>query len=325
MCDDDTEAEVEAYLTSRRLNRREVGMGTGAVVAAVLTGCAPPPSPARRPGAEASPARGPAPAPAAAATTEPATSAPASVSATANRAVSITTPDGAAEAFFVAPESGRHPGVILWPDVAGLRDAYRTMATRLAGLGYAVLAVNPYYRSSRLPVLATFDEWRTDAGKAKIQPMRQAITSEGVAKDGAAFAAWLDRQAEVDTRRRLASMGYCMGGPFTFRTAAAAPDRVGAIASFHGGGLVTADSDSPHALLSRMKAAVLICIARNDDEREPEAKNELRQAAASAQVPAEIEVYAAQHGWCTIDSPVYDEAQAERAWARMLATFERHL
>ncbi len=320
MCDDDTEVENEAYLEQRRLNRREVSMGTGAVVAAMLTGCGSPPASAKRP----EPTPGPAPAPTPAATTAPPTE-NASSTETASRMVTIDTPDGKAEAFFVAPKSGQHPGVLLWPDVAGLRDAYKTMATRLAAAGYAVLAVNQYYRSSNLPVLSTFDEWRTDEGKAKIAPMRAAITAEGVTKDGAAFVAWLDRQKEVDTKRNIATSGYCMGGPYTFRTAAAAPQRVGAIASFHGGGLVTKEPSSPHTLLGKMKVGALICIAQNDDEREPEAKTKLQQAAKSANVAAEIEVYPAQHGWCTIDSPVYDEKQAERAWARMLATFERHL
>jgi carboxymethylenebutenolidase len=239
--------------------------------------------------------------------------------------VVVETPDGAAEAFFVTPASGKHPGVLLWPDVAGLRAAYMTMATRLANEGYAVLAVNPYYRSAKVPVLSSFAEWRTEEGKARIGPMRAALTPEAITKDGAAFTAWLDRQQNVDRGKKLGTMGYCMGGPFTFRTAAAAADRVGAIASFHGGGLVTAEPTSPHALLPAMKVAALICIAQNDDEREPAAKDTLRQAAKAANVEAEIEVYPAQHGWCTIDSPVYDEAQAERAWARLLATFERHL
>lgn len=322
MCDDRTEAENEEYLESIRLNRREVGMGAGAVVAAYLTGCAPPPSTAaKRPD--------PPPAPPSAATTEPPPASPEAGTApapdTTERMVTIDTPDGRAEAFLVAPKSGQHPGVIMWPDVAGLRDAYKTMATRLAGAGYAVLAVNHYYRSSKLPVLATFADWRTDEGKAKIAPMREAITPEGIAKDGAAFVAWLDKQKEVDANKKLGTMGYCMGGPYTFRTAAAAPARVGAIASFHGGGLVTKDATSPHALLPKIKVAALICIAQNDDAKEPEAKTKLQQAAAKAKVPAEIEVYPAQHGWCTIDSPVYDEEQAEKAWARLLATFEQHL
>ena len=241
------------------------------------------------------------------------------------RMVTVDTPDGAAEAFFVAPDRGRHPAVILWPDVAGLREAYETMARRLAGAGYAVLAVNQYYRSTKLPVFATFAEWRTDEGRAKVGPMREAITPEGVTRDGAAFAAWLDRQQAVDPARKQASAGYCMGGPYTFLTAAAVPERVGAIACLHGSALVTDAPTSPHALFSKMQAAALICIAQNDDERDPEAKTRLREAAEAAQIAAEIEVYPAQHGWCTLDSPVYDEAQAERAWAHMLATFERHL
>ncbi|MBK9034916.1 MAG: dienelactone hydrolase family protein [Myxococcales bacterium] len=309
MCDEDTEAENATFLKDPRLNRREVGIGAGALVAAVLTGCA------RRSTSAAGPE-----APAVAKT-----SATAGTAGTASRMVTIDTPDGAAEAFFVAPTSGRHPGVILWPDVAGLREAYETMATRLAESGYAVLAVNQYYRSSKAPVLTSFAEWTTDEGKAKLAPMRAAITPDGIARDGAAFAAWLDQQREVDPGRKLATTGYCMGGPFTFRTAAAAPDRVGVIASFHGGGLVTDEPTSPHALLPRMKVAALICIAQNDDARDPAAKDTLQRAAAAAHVPAEVEVYPAQHGWCTLDSPVYDHAQAERAWARMLATFERHL
>ena len=239
--------------------------------------------------------------------------------------VAIDTPDGSAEAFFVAPKNGAYPGVLMWPDVAGLRAAYEKMATRLASAGYAVLAVNAYYRSSKLPVLTDFAEWRTDEGRAKIAPMRKALTHEAITKDGAAFVAWLDAQNEVDTNKKIATTGYCMGGPFTFRTAAAVPARVGVIASFHGGGLVTDAPTSPHALLSKIRAAALICVAQNDDERQPEAKSELRKAAEAAGLPAEVEVYPAQHGWCTIDSPVYDEAQAERAWARMLATFAQHL
>lgn len=320
MCDEETEREIEEYLAKLRLSRREVGMGAGAAVAAMMVGCTPPPGPTDGPATTALPTGTPEPVPATTATaTEKA------ALATAHRMVTIDTPEGSAEAFFVAPESGRHPAVLMWPDVAGLREAYEKMATRLAGAGYAVLAVNQYYRSTKLPVLASFAEWRTEEGKAKIAPMRAAITPEGIAKDGAAFLAWLDQQKEVDTTKKVASSGYCMGGPFTFYTAAAVPERVGAIASFHGGGLATDAPNSPHTLFAKMKAAALICIAENDDEKDPEAKTKLKEAALAAQRPAEIEVYPAQHGWCTIDSPVYDQTQAERAWARMLATFERHL
>ena len=312
MCDESTETENETYLEGIRLSRRAVGMGTGAAFAAMLPGCT-------SPHAVKEPKSTPPPAPSDSNLEQQASL------QTVDRMVAIDTPDGTAEAFFVAPSGGQHPGVLMWPDVAGLRAAYKTMATRLAGEGYAVLVVNQYYRSAQLPVLDSFAEWRTDAGKEKIRPMREAITPEGITSDGAAFIQWLDQQPEVDTTKQLASAGYCMGGPFTFRTAAAAPQRVGAIASFHGGGLVTDETTSPHTLLPVINAALLICIAQNDDEREPGAKSTLRQAAEEANLAAEIEVYPAQHGWCTIDSPVYDEEQAERAWARMLATFKRNL
>lgn len=325
MCDARTEAENEAYLARLRLSRREAGMGAGATLATMLTGCGAPPAPAHAPDAAAAaapPPPAPEPAAEAAQPPMPEPTAPLEVS---SKMVEIDTPDGSAEAFFATPPAGQHPGILMWPDVAGLRDAYKTMATRLASEGYAVLAVNQYYRSTKLPVLDTFAEWRTEAGKTRVGPMREAITHEGITRDAIAFAAWLDRQQEVTKSRKLGATGYCMGGPFTFRTAAAVPERVGVIASFHGGGLVTDEPTSPHKLFSEMKAAALICIADSDDERDPEAKTVLKNAAEEAQIHAEIEVYPAQHGWCTIDPPVYDEEQAERAWARMLATFQRYL
>lgn len=327
MCDDATEDENEAYVQRLRLSRRDVGKGAGATLAAMLGGCESPTPPLQP---ESSPPAPPeAPAPELAAAPPPTTTAGAEPGAAAeapvSRSVLIDTPDGKAEGFFVAPKSGQHPGVLVWPDIAGLRAAYETLATRLAGQGYAVLVVNHYYRSTRLPVLTSFSEFRTEAGKARIAPLKAAITPEGTTRDGVAFAAWLDQQPEVDKTKKLATTGYCMGGPYTFRTAAAAPARVGVIASFHGGGLVTAEPTSPHLLLPKIEAAALICIAQSDDEREPDAKVALRKAAEAAGVVAEIEVYPAQHGWCTLDAPVYDEAQAERAWARMIATFQQHL
>ena len=322
MCDDATEGENEAYLRGKKLSRRELGVGAGATLALMVTDCAAPPAPAKDP--ESTSAAVPPPEPAAA-TAESTAPEPAALPAVAGRMVVIEMPEGSAEAFFVAPEGGPHPGVLMWPDIAGLRDAYKTMATRLAGEGYAVLVVNHYYRSTKLPVLTTFAEFQTEAGKERIRPLKEAITPERTASDGAAFARWLDQQKEVDKGRKLATSGYCMGGSYTFRTAAAVPERVGVIASFHGGGLVTDQPTSPHALLPKLKAAALICIAQNDDEREPTAKTTLRQTAEAAQIPAEVDVYPAQHGWCTVDSPVYDPAQAERAWAKMLATFQRYL
>jgi len=334
MCDEVTEAENEAHLQRVTLSRREVvGIGAGATLAAILAGCKSSPTsaepaesaavaPPTEPASVAPPVASEAPVPPAPAVAEPAGAA---AMETASRTVVIDTPDGKAEAFFVAPKTGQHPGVLIWPDIAGLRQAFTTMATRLASAGYAVLAVNHYYRSSKLPVLANFAEWRTDAGKAKIAPMKDALTPERISKDGAAFVAWLDQQPEVDKAKKLASSGYCMTGSYTFRTAAAVSARVGVVASFHGGGLVTKEPTSPHTLFAKMKAAALICIAQSDDEREPETKTTLRKAADAAHLAAEIEVYPAQHGWCVLDAPVYDKAQAERAWARMLATFERYL
>lgn len=321
MCDETTEAENVRFLEAARLTRREVGLGAGATAALLLSGCASKPSTTTE---AAVPPPAPAPTTAAGSADAPPPAVEVAVEVTSRR-VSIPAADGTAEGFFVAPKGKVSPGVLVWPDVAGLREAFETMATRLAQAGYAVLVVNAYYRSSPLPILKTFAEWRTDEGKAKIQPMREALTPERVAADGAAFVAWLDGQPDVDKGRKIGTTGYCMGGPFTFRTAAAAPGRVGVVGSFHGGGLVTPDAASPHRLLPTMKAAALVCIAQNDDERDPEAKQVLRRAADEAKVTAEIEVYPAQHGWCVTDSPVYDEAQAERAWARLLATLAAHL
>jgi carboxymethylenebutenolidase len=235
--------------------------------------------------------------------------------------VTVPTPEGTADGFFVHPATGSHPAVLLWPDIAGLRDAYKAMARRLAGAGYAVLVFNHYYRSAKAPVLADFAAWRTAEGRARLQPMIAAITPAGTARDAAAAVAWLDQQGAVDTKRGIGTSGYCMGGPFTVRTAAAVPLRVKAAASFHGAALVTDQSDSPHKLLGQTQAGFLFAIGRNDDAGAPAEKDTLRAAAAAAGRPAEIEVYAADHGWCTIDSPVYDKVQADKAWDRMLALF----
>ena len=303
MCDEITERENAAYLSRRQL-------GLAGAAATVLTACG------TRPVATPSAPSSEAPTPA-----EPAEAMP----TTLRRPVTITTPDGQADGVFITPPQGNHPGVLMWPDVAGLRPAYETMATRLAEAGYAVLVVNPYYRSAKSPILNHFDEWRTDEGRARIAPMIDALSPQGLANDGAAFVAWLDQQPEVDPAKKIGTQGYCMSGSFTFRVAAAAPERVGAIASFHGGGLVTDAQDSPHTLFAKMSAAALVCIAENDHTRAPEAKPALEKAASDAGTTAEIEVYPANHGWCTLDSPVYHATQAERAWARLLATYAAHL
>lgn len=316
MCDEITESDNQAYMMRRTLSRREAGLGAGATVTALLTGCTPRPPASAEPKTTATQI-----------TAEPSVEVEQATESappeTSNRMVTIETPDGTAEGFFVAPASGRHPAVLMWPDVAGLRDAFKSMATRLAGEGYAVLVVNQYYRWTKLPLFTTFSEWQSEAGKAKVAPMRQAVTPEGTRRDAVAFVAWLDQQAEVDPQRKVATSGYCMGGPYTFHTAAAANGRVAALASFHGGGLVTDAASSPHTLFAEMQAAALICIAQNDHARAPTDKTTLQDSAAAAGRSASIEVFPAQHGFCVTDSPVYDKPQAERAWAKMLELFKQ--
>lgn len=235
----------------------------------------------------------------------------------AEREVNITTPDGSCDAYFVAPTSGAAPGVLVWPDVFGLRPAFRQMGRRLAESGYSVLVVNPFYRQKKAPTAAQGGQTPI----ADVMPLMQALTPAMHLSDGKAFVAWLDAQAEVDKKRKLGTTGYCMGGPIAVRTASVAPGRVGAVATFHGAAMVTAAPDSPHRLVAQTQARYLIAIAESDDSKDPEAKATLRAAFDSAKLQAEVEVYPAAHGWCPPDTRVYDAAQAERAWARLLATF----
>ncbi|HEY8520110.1 MAG TPA: dienelactone hydrolase family protein [Gammaproteobacteria bacterium] len=235
--------------------------------------------------------------------------------------VTIKTPDGECDAYFVCPTTGRHPAVLVWPDIFGLRPAMRQMGKRLAEEGYSVLVVNPFYRQMKAPTAPN----GANTPIPDVLPLAQALNATTHTTDAKAFIAWLDSRPEVDTNRKVGTIGYCMGGPIVMRTAAAVPDRVGAAGSFHGGGLVTNNPDSPHLLIPQMKAQFLIAIAENDDMREPETKNVLREAFRAANLQAEIEVYPAAHGWCPPDTQVYDMEQAERAWARMLALFERAL
>lgn len=237
------------------------------------------------------------------------------------RAVDVPTPDGTCDAFFVHPAEGRHPGVILWPDALGLRPVKTAMARRLAGEGYAVLVVNPYYRSLRAPLDLRFDDFRSEEGRQKIMPLMGSLTPDAVESDARAFVAWLDGQAAVDTARGIGTQGYCMGGALAFRTAHAMPGRVKAVASFHGGGLVTDKPDSPHRLLPETQASYLIAPGRDDDARAPGDKDVLRQVADAAGRPAEIEVYPADHGWCVADALAWDRAEADRAWGRLLALY----
>ncbi len=251
---------------------------------------------------------------------------PAGAVTVAGRAVTIRTPDGAADAYFVAPATGRHPAVLIWPDIMGLRPAFEQMARRLAESGYAVLVVNQFYRSVKAPFLKPGESFDQPAVRDRIMPWRTPLTPEAVTDDGKAFVAWLDAQKQVDTRRGLAVTGYCMGGPMMMRTAAARFDRVKAGASFHGAALVGDAADSPDKLVPTLKGGYLIAIAANDDARSPDDKTRLRQAFAAAQIPAEIEVYeGANHGWCPPDSRAYNQPQAERAWSRQLALFKKQL
>ena len=240
--------------------------------------------------------------------------------------VEIKTPDGAADAYFVHPAKGKYPGVLIWPDIFGLRPAFMKMATRLAESGYSVLVVNPFYRTKKAPTAPVHPDFNDPPTRQALMTLAGTLTPDTAVTDAKAFVAFLDSQPSVDKKRKVATTGYCMGGPFVLRTAATVPDRIGAGATFHGGGLVTDKPDSPHLLIPRMKAHYLIAIAENDDQREPQTKNVLRDSFAKNHLPAEIEVYAGTlHGWCPPDASVYNHEQAEKAWSRMLALFSSSL
>jgi carboxymethylenebutenolidase len=240
--------------------------------------------------------------------------------------VDIKTPDGTADAYFVHPAKGKHPGVLIWPDIFGLRPAFKQMATRLAESGYSVLVINPFYRTKRAPTAPENPDFNDPATRDALMGLMGSLNPDTALTDAKAFVSFLDGHAAVDKKRKIGTTGYCMGGPFVFRTAAAFPDRIGAGATFHGGGLVTDKPDSPHLLIPQMKAHFLIAIAENDDTKQPDAKNTLRDSFAKAQLPAEIEVYAgAMHGWCPPDSHVYNHDQAEKAWSRLLVLFDKSL
>lgn len=239
--------------------------------------------------------------------------------------VVVKTPDGVSDCTFVAPAKGKHPGVLIWPDIFGLRPAMQQMAKRLAESGYAVLVVNPFYRSAKAPIAPTGQAFDPDF-RAKVGPMRALLTPDAVISDAKAYVAFIDAQKATDTRRKIGTQGYCMGGPIVLRTAAALPNRIGAGASFHGGGLATDAPDSPHLLAPQMKASFLIAVAENDDQRNPQEKDRLGAALTAAGLRSEIEVYAgAMHGWCPPDSQVYNAPQAEKAWARLLALYKSAL
>ena len=248
--------------------------------------------------------------------------------------VTIRTPDGACDAAFIHPASGSHPGVLLWPDAFGLRPVFRAMGRRLAAEGYAVLVPNPFYRVGRAPMYesaADVDFTRPEAMQ-KLGPLMASVNAPHAAEnDAAAFVAFLDAQPLVDRAKKIGTQGYCMGGALVFRSAAAVPGRIGAGASFHGGGLVTDKPTSPHLLASKMHGRMYVAVAQNDDQRQPDARDKLEEAFAIAKVPAQIEVYPAQHGWCVPDmpkeagAPLYSATEAERAWAKLLEIYKTSL
>ncbi|MDB4512218.1 dienelactone hydrolase family protein [Arenicella sp.] len=240
--------------------------------------------------------------------------------------VMVTTPDGVSDGYFVHPATGKHPGILMWTDILGLRTAFRTMAKRLAESGYSVFVPNPFYRSAKVPVVPEGSSFGDPDTRTLLRSYAGQLTQDAAFNDATAYIEFLDSQESVDTSRKIGTNGYCMGGPLIMRTAAAVPDRVGAAASFHGGGLVTDRPDSPHLLIPRSPAQVLHAVAENDDEKSPDAKVVLAAAYEKAGIPAEIEVYeGAMHGWCSLDSPVYNEAQAEKAWSRLLVLFDTAL
>lgn len=240
--------------------------------------------------------------------------------------VMVETPDGMSDCYFVHPAEGAHAAVIVWPDIVSIRPAFRAMGKRLAESGYSVLVVNPYYRTHKGQIIPDGKGFRDPGMRDLLMPHARSLSPETCVTDGRAYVEYLDAQASVDTNRKIGTTGYCMTGSYTMRLAAAIPDRIGAGGSFHGGGLANDEADSPHLLAGQMKAGFLIAIAENDDERNPEEKVLLREAFDANGVSAEIEVYEGTlHGWCPPDSAVYHSDQAERAWSRLLALFDREL
>ena len=291
MCDNDTQKDVEEYLSRHpEMTRRDfTKLATGAGLAMML-----PPM--------------------------------ANAQSVSERDIEIRTPDGVADCYFVYPSQGAHAAVLVWPDILALRPAFREMGKRLARSGYAVLTVNPFYRDAHAPVVGFGASFGQPETREIVLPMARNLNADTHFTDARAFIEWLDQQPEVDTSRGIGTTGYCMGGAMVMRTVAAVPERMAAGATFHGGGLATQNQDSPHLLIPDTRAQMLHCVAQNDDDNDPDAKETLRTSYADAGLSAEIEVYEdAMHEWCAIDSQVYHQAQAERAWSRLLNLFDRAL
>lgn len=291
MCDYDTQKDADAYLEEHPdMSRRDfTKLATGASMAMMLPAVA-------------------------------------NAQSISERDVEIRTPDGVADCHFAYPSNGSHPAVLVWPDILALRPAFREMGRRLAREGYAVLTVNPFYRDARSPVVPLGASFGQPEIRELVLPMARNLNAETHFTDARTFTAWLDEQDEVDTSKGIGTTGYCMGGPMVMRTVAAVPERFAAGGTFHGGGLATGNPDSPHLLIPETRAAMLHCVADNDDQSDPQAKVTLSEAYDVAGIDAEIEVYSgALHGWCAIDSQVYHQQQAERAWSRLLNLFATNL
>ena len=240
--------------------------------------------------------------------------------------VMVPTPDGKADAVLLHPAgAGSWPAVLMWPDILGLRPVFREMGRRLAALGYTVLVPNPFYRTKRAPVVTGPVDFNNKDDVAKLMALKATLSDEAIDRDAAAFITFLDQQKQTNVHKAAGVQGYCFSGPFAFDTAAVRSDRIRAVATFHGGGLVTKDPTSPHLLIPKTKARFLVAIARNDDQQQPDAKDVLRAAFAAANRPATVEVYPADHGWCVAGSQSYNEPAAEKAWAELLKLYRSQL
>jgi carboxymethylenebutenolidase len=240
--------------------------------------------------------------------------------------VEVKAPDGTSDAALYYPEGrGTWPAVLIWPDILGLRPVFREMGRRLAGQGYVVLVPNPFYRSRRAPVVEGAFNFANPEDRAKVMALRAAMTDPGIDSDSVAYLAFLDAQPQTDKAKKVGVQGYCMGGPLSIRTAAAVPNRIGAVGSFHGGGLVTDQPSSPHLLIGKTNAAYLVAIAQNDDQSQPTVKDVLKKTFADTGRKATVEVYPANHGWCVRGSEVYNEASAEKAWSELSALYKASL
>jgi carboxymethylenebutenolidase len=245
----------------------------------------------------------------------------------AEKDVTVKTADGMCDAVLFHPTGqGSWPAVLIWPDIMGLRPAFRDMGRRLAGQGYVVLVPNPFYRSAKAPVIGDNADFSDPETRTKLTGYRAAMSDEGIDHDAQAYLAFLDAQAQTGKTHKAGVQGYCMGGALSFRTAAAVPGRIAAVGSFHGGnGLVTQNPNSPHLLIAKTNASYLVCQAQNDDAQNPQMKTDLKAAFDAAKRPATVEVYQANHGWCVKGGQVYNEAEAERAWTNLTQLYRTNL